>query len=396
MAQKRVPIQELGLGARAEKALRRLGVTTLDKLLKLDPEEVLELEGCGQTVYERIVAAQKRLRDQMHKKELGKRGLRDRTTLQALKAGLGSWAQRCLDNMGVKDLAGLASLRFADFIDLKGFGENTWAEIDAVRNQAIRILGGIVVNRQLIKNPAALLAKPPTKETLYATPLFSGLDPELFRPAKYHAGWKPDWEVTELALTVRAFTLANRHNAKTLGQLLLLSGPALLKERNCHFGTLRTIYDAVETVVLDGLQKLQGRVDYRSFQQMLRSWINLTLSDTFAPVAAARFATRTEQFPTYDELSKKFGVTRARVGQIWEKSRRELRRRQNLLVLEKFWKTAKDLIKKKSVPLEKLAVKLQKAFKWKQPPPLITLAELLSLNPEFSLLRGGEAVRVKS
>ena len=108
MGKSQTPIETLGLGSRAEKALRKLGIATVGKLLELDASKVLGLPGCGHGVYQRLISAQKRL----HVEQAGNssRVKRAASTYQILRFSTGSWAQRCLTELGVKNLHDLAAV----------------------------------------------------------------------------------------------------------------------------------------------------------------------------------------------------------------------------------------------------------------------------------------------
>ncbi len=396
MGKSQTPIESLGLGSRAEKALRQLGVVTIGKLLRFDASKVLGLPGCGHGVYQRLVSTQKRLH--VERSSSFSPARQAASAFQVLRLSTGSWAQRCLAELGVRNLHDLAAVRFVDFMNLRGFGLNTWAEIAAVRRQALEILGGIVVEnrRRTVKNPATLLRQPPARQTLLAMPLFSGLESHFFGSPEFHRAWRANWRIADLALSVRAFTLCHRSGVKTLGQLLLFPGTTFLAERNSHYGTLRKVHNAVQTLLLDGLSAQQARIDYRSFDQMLSSWLAIVLNEFFAQIVSRRFQVIDGRFVTYERISEEFHITRARVGQIWETARLELRRRQNLVILTRFWSAVRQELRSGARRLEPLAEALAKALAWRETPPELAVRELVSLNPELSLVKRGTLVRLKS
>ncbi len=390
MAQERtVKIHDLGLGARAEGALRALGVNSVEKLLALDVDKVLQVPGCGRAVHERLLAVQKRLG------LLRGRKAKRRPTIAMLLSSMGAWARRCLESLGVKSLYDLAAVRFVDFITIEGFGLTTWREIASVRRQAIQSLGGIVIwkTRAVLKSPAAIFARPPAEDTLLALPLFSDLEPALFGSPKYGPEWCAHMKIQDLALSVRAFSLCERIRVKTLGQMLLVPASRFLEERNSHYGTLKIVQDAVKAMLLGALAKQQGAVDYRSFKRMLDCWFKTVLQESFAAVLSERFNARHERMRTYEEISKAFGITRARVGQILDKAADELCRKQHLLVLDRFWNAAKQVAGAETVTLGQMARGLADAFDWQDVPQLIAVAEVLMFNPDFEVMQTAIAVK---
>ncbi|HNR98033.1 MAG TPA: helix-hairpin-helix domain-containing protein [Planctomycetota bacterium] len=390
MAQaQKIKIRGLGLGARAESALRALGVNSVEKLLALDVDKVLQMPGYGKAVRARLLAVQKRVG------LLGARKAKRRPSVGVLLSSLSAWARRCLETLGVKTLFDLAAVRFVDFITIEGFGLTTWREIASIRRHAIQSLGGIVVwkTRAVLKNPAAIFAKPPVENTLLALPLFSDLEPALFGTPKFAPEWRAQLKVQDLALSVRAFSLCERARVKTLGQLLLMPATRFLEERNSHYGTLQVVQDAVKALYLGTLAKQQGAVDYRSFKHMLDGWFKAVLRESFAAVASERFNARHERMRTYEEISKTFGITRARVGQILDKVGEELRRRQHLLVIDRFWNAAKQVAGAETVTLGRMARGLADAFDWQDTPQLIAVAEALTLNPDFEVMQTTVAVK---
>ncbi len=390
MAKERpIKIRELGLGARAEHALRVLGVNSVEKFLSLKIAKVLEVPGCGNAVYERLAAVQKRLSLQHGQKTPR------RPSLPMLLSSMGAWARRCLENLGVKSLYDLAAVRFVDFIEIDGFGLTTWREISSVRRQAIQSLGGPVIWKasSVLKKPATIFTKPPTEETLLQLPLFSDLEAALFGTPKYCPEWRADMKINDMSLSVRAFALCERTRVKTLGQVLVVPATKFLEERNSHYGTLQTVQRAVKALLLGELAHHQASVDYREFKPMLDGWFDAALRGSFAAVLKERFDARNERMRTYDEISKAFSITRARVGQILDKANAELSRKQNLLVLERFWDAAAQIAGDETVTLGQMARGLADAFDWRDVPQLVAVAEVLSLNPRFDVMQTSVAVK---
>ena len=136
MTNKQEKVKNLGLGTRAEKALRKLGIDNVGKLLKFDAAKVLSIRGCGKTVYQRIIATQERL-----KLDIGKRAPKQQDpakTYAVITSSMGSWTRRCLGNLGIKNLRDLSTARLVDFLSLDGFGLTTWNEIFCAREHAIQ------------------------------------------------------------------------------------------------------------------------------------------------------------------------------------------------------------------------------------------------------------------
>jgi hypothetical protein len=390
MAKERpVKIRDLGLGGRAEHALRTLGVNSIEKFLALKLPKILDIPGCGNAVRERLAAVQKRLSLQH-----GQKSPR-RPPLSVLLSSLGAWARRCLETLDVKSLHDLAAVRFVDFIEIDGFGLTTWREIASVRHQAIESLGGPVLwkTSAVLKNPAPIFAKPPVEQTLLQLPLFSDLEPALFGTPKYCPEWRADMKIIDMALSVRAFALCERTRVKTLGQVLLVPATKFLEERNSHYGTLQIVQRAIKAMLLGELAQHQAEVDYRGFKPMLDCWFAATLRKPFAGILKERFTAKDERMRTYDEISKKFDITRARVGQVLDKANAELGRTQNLLVLERFWDTAAQIAGEETVTLGQMMRGLADAFDWRELPQLVAVAEVLSLNPRFNVLQTSIALK---
>jgi hypothetical protein len=382
-------IRDLGLGARAEHALRALGINSLEKFLSLKVDKVFEVPGCGNAVYERLAAVQKRLALQRGQKTAR------RPSLPVLLSSMGAWARRCMETLGVKTLHDVAAVRFVDFIELDGFGLTTWREIASVRRQAIEYLGGPVLwkTTTVVKNPPAVYSKPPTEETLLQLPLFSDLDPSLFGTLKLGPDWRAGMKIVDMAFSVRAFALCERTRVKNLGQILLMPAAKFLEERNSHYGTLQTVQRAVKALLLGELGRQQADIDYRGFKSMLDGWFDAVLRGPFAAVLKERFNARDERMRTYEEISQAFKITRARVGQILDRATGELRRAQNLLVIDRFWNAAAQVAGKETVTLGQMARGLEELFDWREVPQLIAVAEVLSLNPRFDVMLTTVAVK---
>jgi hypothetical protein len=310
------------------------------------------------------------------------------TSFNLLISSLGRPARRSLKQLGVDDLFSLTSLRFVNFLRLKKPPLGSWDDISSARFKAIQFLGGLTLEKEekKIKDPKTIPLEPPTRSTLFVLPLFSSLEPELFGNPQFHPLWHSDWKISDLAFQNYGSPLWKKAMVETVGQLLLSQGEKLLMTKGIGECTLKNVYDVVSYVLLGELEACQGRTDYTSFKEMLDSWISLTIKPIISGYIVRRhFIVVNDKFPTHKHIGREFGLSSSRIGQILRRARKYLSRKQSLFVLDRFWREVKLQLQNGQNHLTHVSQSISKTFNWADPPSIIALSELLSMNPEIEV-----------
>ncbi len=134
-------------------------------------------------------------------------------------------------------------------------------------------------------------------------------------------------------------------------------------------------------------------VDSPSFEALVRSLVHRVFkSHRAAEIMLSRYALGRSSIPTYEEIGKKHGVTRARVDQIVHKGKRILSSQAGLKLLAPLWAEVEKVIDKNGglVEVSTLAQKLSRRFGWKSRPKANTLANVLLPNRELHIYGNSE------
>ncbi len=385
-------VRNPGLETRALKALRQLGICTIDDLLRLDASKVGSIRGCGEGVCQHLLSVQNWLKSkkvsEMPEPEMAS------FIFNLLLSNLTRLARRSLKKLEVDDLYGLTAVRYFNALRIRRpyLYPETWDEISFIRRQAVKALGGIALgrDRKTIRDPKTIVLEAPIEESVFALPLFSNLEPDFFPISKFHQAWHAEWTVSNIALPYRARLLCKDFRIESFGQLLLLQGREFIVIKGGGESTLKNVHDVVRFVLLGGLAEMQKKIDYSCFKTMVDSWISMaipvkTTGDTFTRGIQRRFEFLNGKLRTYESIAQELGISSSRIGQIWKAGRSKLMLRQNLVILEPFWTVVNQELKREPSHLDELAESIAKAFHWSVAPSGIVLGELLSLNPEIEL-----------
>jgi hypothetical protein len=201
----------------------------------------------------------------------------------------------------------------------------------------------------------------------------------------------PPIALDRIPISQRAITVCNRIGIMTLHQLLLTSATRLLDEPGFGIGTLRNVHSSVRRFFLEPADKAR-RIDYASFDAMVRSFVDVALHPRVTNLAFVRNP-RNKQIvlerlglglprtPTLRELGARHGISKERVRQIVSVSRSIMRSEMALPLLGRFWETV-DMRAGHGAShkgWEPLAIFLRSRFSWKETPSAHVLAGLCSL-----------------
>jgi DNA-directed RNA polymerase alpha subunit len=304
--EKNMPISTLEMGYKSRKALRHLGVKTIDDLLSLDPDSILSLDGMGNMTRNRVVALCKRVIEDLNKSAPVSHAKPASLEIawSRIYSDLSVRARNGLSRLSVVDAESFLNLSQEEFLSERAVGKKTWAEIVAAQSRLVR--------QDISKNDSDVVKANVNSLDLY--PLFSGWPLEMrVVPDEFF----PATPVHSFVINVRARGALKKLGVETLGELLFVLPEDLQKLRNCGKQTVQELRRAIRDLV----DYKRGHEQTVCFEKNFRSLIvrlcsEVGVSKRNTEVVAQRICDGS----TLEEIANKFKCTRERIRQIVAKA----------------------------------------------------------------------------
>jgi hypothetical protein len=238
----------------------------------------------------------------------------------------------------------------------------------------------------------ALEPLPSIKEQLSASaegyslallPLFSSKELEDVSVSDLHQGFQAFTKLSDLVISNRTKNVLDVLEMETIGEVMLVSGSALLKTKNFGKKSLNELKGIAHALCLGVDQENDlNSVDYSGYEKMVASFIGQCVkSERDQKLFMQRFCFLEGKVPTLEELGQQFGITRERARQILKKGLDKLRVKVNLDRLNSFWQQLDHLVVRGGglIKLGTLATVLQKELDWSVAPYSRALGQFLLL-----------------
>ena len=145
----------LGLSARTSNALHNNGVNTLDELLSLSDDDMMNLRGFGKTAYDEVTSvvanlSQEEVEELMHQNHDEPTPFdhfdhpEEQLRVSVESLGLSARTTNALTNNGIHTLRELSELSFSDLSELRGLGAKGVSELSAFGISAFTLRRGTV------------------------------------------------------------------------------------------------------------------------------------------------------------------------------------------------------------------------------------------------------------
>lgn len=304
-----------------------------------------------------------------------------------------------LRRLGIKTVEQFLSMDVSRILGLNGCGHATYERMKSVqkrlRDKFSKVITGST-KMEFPKGGRVSFNKLVSLAVLERLPLFSSSI--ISKPAAtvLHKSYYEQTPLVELDFPRRAQQAFSKLGINTLRALLLTPAGVMLEQKDFGETTLEKIQDIVKSFLLHTAAPGDSRIwDSSSFEVLVRSFVH----HVFKPYRAAeillsRFALNRNNIPTYEEIGKEYGITRARVGQIVQKGQRVFSSQAILKFLAPLWTEVQKVIDENGglVEVSTLAQKLNHRFGWKSRPRIHALANVLLLNRELHVYGNAELI----
>ncbi|MBF0203779.1 MAG: hypothetical protein HQK67_05560, partial [Desulfamplus sp.] len=238
-------------------------------------------------------------------------------------------------------------------------------------------------------------------------PLFNINELEI-TPDDLHPEFYASTKLSDLALSRRTANVLYYSGIETLGELILTSGYSLLRKKNFGRNSLAELKDIVRSICLKETSYNSGnstQIDYSSYKSMISTFLQQSGISKHQDnkrnedIIFKRFCFQEGKVPTLEELGQDFGITRERARQILLKATTTLQIKSNLDKLSYFWERFDSIVTQGGgmIHLGSLPAALQAEFNWSNPPYYRALGQLLILRePDANLKEESNLVTAQS
>lgn len=325
------PVSVLELSIKPARALRLLGVNTIQELLLLDAETIREVPGCGTLTVEAVRQQQRLLLRRGVVVTAGDPAGTDRDmheSFRTLVSGLPGRAARALETLGVSMVDQLRSLEPGRVLQLRGMGIGT---VDAIRALQLSLSSEddasveTPVLRSDALQPVAAWHGLFDENVLRTLPLFIGIASAT--PADLHESYCPTEPVATLGLPHRAEVACLAGGIETVGQLLCTPYTAFLKSGKRGTVALAATQQVLLTHLKErnGLGPTEDPLNMASFEDFTEAVMRRCITrERPREILRHRIGVDSGSPSTLEQVGMRYGLTRERVRQIEAVGLREL------------------------------------------------------------------------
>jgi hypothetical protein len=412
------------LSLRAQQALGRLGITSIDAFLKVREFDVLALRSIGLTTWKEIAAAMVEAWRAKANRRAHTGVLSDDVFMHSPPSPDTIWALPFFHD-GSKRSAKPKAFHEAygadtplQRLNLPGRVRNAAAEkriktlgaLLATRSEALRAIGvgacGIDKARELVaeillSGQASPLGRQPfSQQSLLSMPLYANRPSLGLNQALLHPSFCPTTAIQELELSVRASHALERLKISTIGDLLGVLPDDLCRLSNCGTTSVSDIQEQLRVFLLEHNRLLpRKQLDLGSFGKMVQSLSKALIRDRRTRlVLARRLGINNGPVPTLEDLASTLDISKERVRQIEATARRRLSTPSSLRFLAPFRDTITHLLSEAGciIAVTDLAIQLAQHFGWRRVPPASGLIGMLEAIPEVVIIEDDDHVRTTS
>ena len=388
---------ECPLRFKERKALRLLGVETLEEFLHADLSHVLNLPYMGDTTYQGLSDKQRQLQGRVlpHTEA---RSILDSPISHVVD--LGARERNLLNKLEIGTVREFLRLDLRSAMDIRGCGETTCMTLEQKHRELTQKCATEIEENGLTVGSAGVLTpykdathaaqslreqfcnQEVSRRTLRQLPFFGGATCIDLHPGDLHASYQAALPVASLGLPARANTACKSLGVVSLGELLLTFAREVTDMQNCGMSTLESARNTIEGVLLD--EMLAITVDTSSYSLFLESVFSPVLPDSRTrDIVLARIGADGEVL-TLQELAGRHGITKERVRQIEKTARERLLLLDSQIRLDPLRGLLCNTLSvlKGAASLETIGKALASQFVWSTVPPCRVVETLVSLFPK--------------
>jgi hypothetical protein len=230
---------------------------------------------------------------------------------------------------------------------------------------------------------------PCNRQHLLKMPIFVPRSPARLREEDLHPSYRPQATVHELSLNGRANKTLDALGIKTIGALLTTPVEHLLEQWGFGPTSLDVVHTELKRFLLpDEPPVKEVRVDYSSFEALVRSLIALTTDEPRdVDVLEKRLGLGEEGLWSLGKLGEKYGLTRERIRQVEATGLAAMSLRARREVFADFWRVVFGIVREagRRCDLSYLAAELTRRLNWPKVPHRKVFFKIMALRPEFNV-----------
>lgn len=244
-----------------------------------------------------------------------------------------------------------------------------------------------------------LMAQPPTEDTVRMLPLFCSAPIRFMSLNDFHEGFKANIKLSSLEFSARTSKVLNDKGVLSVGELFLLTDNKLLQWKNFGRKSLREIRQAIRALLLETGADKTIDIDITSYENMIGDFIEKCIKkQRDREILILRFINEGDKLNTYDDIGKKYDITRERVRQVINKGIKKLSHPINRKIFTVCWNSIRDGILEGGgiIDIKSLCKMVQKHFEWENPVNPLSLLQILNINPRFHIDDDNNLVSIES
>ncbi len=230
------------LSARTQHILERLGVNTINDLLGLTDQIIIDCQGAGRTVLSEIIRVQEKLQNDGHCYQSENASNEKVLFTNAIKI-ISARTRRALGLFGVNNFEELLNITENDIIKTPTLGAGTWLEIKSLQKKYRHLK---------IQTPIEWLDTPANEYSIKSLPLFSNQRLSL-SDIDLHQSYMPYLKLEKISLPEWTTPYIEQLARGTLGELLLVPGSDFLNIQGFGKSELDEIQKVVYNFLMSNL-----------------------------------------------------------------------------------------------------------------------------------------------
>lgn len=302
-------------------------------------------------------------------------------------------AKNVLNKIGINTFNDLMIITDYDYTKERDLAPCIRNEIDLLKQEVVEYSkwksnGKFKPLNEAIKEPIKL-------NILHKLPVFSNIicDSKI---EDFHETFCAKLKIDDLTISARAKNVISSIKINTLGELLLTQKESLLNCKNFGKVTLNDTQAAIEEYLINKTISGCVNINYVSFQQMFKSFLDLILKkERDKNILYLRIKSDHKEKYTYELIGDEFHLSRERVRQIVVKISKILQKQSTFQALNRFWDIINPILyENRIITLNDLILKLIQKLEWKEKPDFFQLRWVLSLNSNYIIDEENETIRL--
>jgi len=379
------------VSTRTMHTLEKLGVTSVQSLVGLKDEQVLNCRGAGKGVLADIKRIQKQYKPIVQEASAWRNTPASNESLEHLplfsnvlldisdvdlhdsylpyqqlqNVGFPDWLRPYLGHLPARTLGELLLLPGKSLLKLEGFGRK---KLEQLREFTRAYLGMSLLGHSYHTEDASL-------KGLFAFPLYTGVGNSQIQKATIHPSYRPASKIELLKLPARAKSLFESLRIRTIADVLLADPSSLLAQHNFGQTTLEITRMVLTDYILNGPELVDFTTNSHSLQEVVSKFLYEVLPTRLQQIMVLRLGLRGNPPMTLEDVATELRLTRERIRQIQFAAYKEVSSPANLYLLEDLRCRVRELTAQSGgrLSLSDLAQKLKCHYSWDSdcPPRLV-------------------------